>query len=381
MEQLTVTPFGRQPILVCQIENQRASETRSRVQSISKWAVFNELCAARQHFGITDRQLSVLKAMLTFYPDDSLTAQGQTCVFPSNRTLSERAHGMPESTLRRHIAILVNTGLIQRHDSPNGKRYARRAENGTINRAFGFDLSPLLHRAEEIAYHAQIARKLDRERKEIRELCMLANRDTVKLLAFAMTHHPDAHNWDELDDQTRILQRALRRKLTTAELEDTLAAFRQILDRVSKAIHPDKMSDNNAQNERHQHNKKTKQTESEDARRAVPTTPLPLPLILKHCKEIRHYNPDPITTWHDLINAAELGKSMLGIDDTTWTNAIKSMGAVQASITVAAMLENADHIRNPGGYLRSLSRKAEKQGFSPAPMVFALIRNQQQQAA
>ena len=46
-------------------------------------------------------------------------------------------------------------GLIQRKDSPNGKRYARRDKGGDIEQAFGFDLSPLLARAVELAGLAQ----------------------------------------------------------------------------------------------------------------------------------------------------------------------------------------------------------------------------------
>ncbi|MGZ2845964.1 plasmid replication protein RepC, partial [Pseudomonas aeruginosa] len=70
-------------------------------------------------------------------------------VFPSNQQLALRAHGMPASTLRRHLAALVDAGLIIRRDSPNGKRYARKGRGGEIELAFGFELSPLVVRAEE----------------------------------------------------------------------------------------------------------------------------------------------------------------------------------------------------------------------------------------
>ena len=71
-------------------------------------------------------------------------------VFPSNASLSERAHGMAESTLRRHLASLVGAGLLIRRDSPNGKRFSRKALDGE-RRAFGFDLRPLLVMAADIA--------------------------------------------------------------------------------------------------------------------------------------------------------------------------------------------------------------------------------------
>ena len=38
---------------------------------------------------------------------------------------------------------------IVRRDSPNGKRYARKGRGGEIKLAFGFDLAPLVVRADE----------------------------------------------------------------------------------------------------------------------------------------------------------------------------------------------------------------------------------------
>ena len=83
-------------------------------------------------------------------------------VFPSNRAAAVRAHGMAPATLRRHLAFLVDAGLIIRRDSPNGKRYARRGQGGEIEIAFGFDLSPLVARAEEIENLAEEVRAEER---------------------------------------------------------------------------------------------------------------------------------------------------------------------------------------------------------------------------
>jgi replication initiation protein RepC len=51
---------------------------------------------------------------------------------------------MAETSLRRHLAVRVESGLIIRRDSPNGKRYARKGEGGEIEKAFGFDLTPIV---------------------------------------------------------------------------------------------------------------------------------------------------------------------------------------------------------------------------------------------
>ncbi len=95
-------------------------------------------------------------------------------VFPSNTQLSLRAHGMAGATLRRHLAFLIEAGLIIRRDSANGKRYARKSTAGKVEAAFGFDLSPLLARAPELAVLAQtvVAERLAlRRAKEDLSIC------------------------------------------------------------------------------------------------------------------------------------------------------------------------------------------------------------------
>ncbi|TGR72797.1 replication initiation protein RepC, partial [Mesorhizobium sp. M1C.F.Ca.ET.193.01.1.1] len=88
-------------------------------------------------------------------------------VFPSNEQLIRRANGMPATTLRRHIAVLVDCGLIIRRDSPNGKRFARKGQSGAIEQAYGFDLSPILTRAEEFR---ELAEAVAIERKAFRRV-------------------------------------------------------------------------------------------------------------------------------------------------------------------------------------------------------------------
>ena len=180
MDRITTTPFGARPVTAGHLAREarlRALETCARgagepagraageddfsgpgaaaEAGPDKWAVLKALAAGRAAFGVTDRDLAALAALLSFHPERTL-APGEGAggagliVFPSNAALSARAHGMAESTLRRHLAALVAAGLIRRQDSPNGKRYAARGVDGAPERAFGFDLAPLAWRADEI---------------------------------------------------------------------------------------------------------------------------------------------------------------------------------------------------------------------------------------
>ena len=90
---------------------------------------------------------------------------------------------MPPSTLRRHLAVLVDSGVIIRRDSPNGKRTREKGKDGLINHAFGFDISPLVARVEEFEGLAEEIRAADRALRLVRERTTLLRRDIAKMIA------------------------------------------------------------------------------------------------------------------------------------------------------------------------------------------------------
>ncbi len=85
-------------------------------EAVHKWKLFASLTEAKDHFGLSDRSLGVLHALLSFHQETALVLPREgadegvsACalvVFPSNRALCARAHGMAEQTLRRHLAAL-----------------------------------------------------------------------------------------------------------------------------------------------------------------------------------------------------------------------------------------------------------------------------------
>jgi replication initiation protein RepC len=93
---------------------------------------------------------------------------------------------MANATLRRHLAALLDCGIILRRDSPNGKRYARKGRGGELEDAFGFSLAPLLARAEEFHQAAERVRADGRALKLMRERITLQRRDIAKLIEAAI---------------------------------------------------------------------------------------------------------------------------------------------------------------------------------------------------
>ncbi len=65
---------------------------------------------------------------------------------------------------------------------------------------------------------------------------------------------------------------------------------------------------------------------------------------------------------------------MLGISPTAWDEAREVMGDDAAAVTVAAILQRAEHITNPGGYLRALVARKRRGTFSLGPVLQALSR-------
>ena len=70
-----------------------------------------------------------------------------------------------------------------RRDSPNGKRFARKGRGGTIEMAFGFELSPLVARAEEFEAWAEDVQAEERALRLVRERITLCRRDIAKMIA------------------------------------------------------------------------------------------------------------------------------------------------------------------------------------------------------
>ena len=170
--------FGR-PEVVCL--TQGVSTPSAPNNLADKWEMLNLLTRAAPLYELSHRTLTVLRALMTFLPDRLISPTPHSAiVFPSNKTLSTRLNGMPESTIRRHLSQLVKVGIVSRHDSANRKRFARRvAVVGQV--AFGFDLSPLAremvhlmaqvqHMDAEAGTHAALRANLGHLRQALIEL-------------------------------------------------------------------------------------------------------------------------------------------------------------------------------------------------------------------
>lgn len=393
------------------LKHQAAAQEDLPPAGANKWEVLRELAAARVAFGLSDRDLTVLQALVSFHQATILGANdGELIVHPSNKAICERLNGMPCSTMRRHLGNLVQTGFVLRRDSPNGKRYARRYGDDKI--AFGFDLSPLVRRYQEVCEAAEAVRAAEERHKRLRATVSLMRRDLTGLAEYGRSQRPDLGIWDRFLDMAVLTARDLRRKLDMAELRQLEIELTAVLDEARDHIRlseTEDMSTNDAVNEQHYQNSNKDSYDLEpclekaagagggtdlDTDRLATATDdhveeddptdigdrhlpnIPLRLVLATCREFRTYCETPVRHWHELVRAADVLRPMMGISPSAWVEAQRHMGPEEAAVVVVALLERFGEIHSPGGYLRSLTAKAALGEFSCGPMIMALLRRE-----
>jgi replication initiation protein RepC len=74
------------------------------------------------------------------------------------------------------------------------------------------------------------------------------------------------------------------------------------------------------------------------------------------------------------MTAAVVVRSMLAISPSAYEAACEVLGPENAATVIACILERAGHINSAGGYLRDLTRRAERGEFTLGPMLMALAR-------
>ena len=329
----------------------------SSAPTVDKWDILQALTQAAEAFGLSHRTLGVLKALMTFHPGREISALPHAAiVFPANRTLSDRLNGMPESTLRRHLAQLVKLGVVDRRDSPNHKRFARRVGQ-RIALAFGFDLSPLARAADQIA-QAAAERRITAEEIAVARQTLIAVRQTVL----------DRFGPDAVTEAARLL---LRRKADLAELTAMTMDLRDRLTPQPETVTPEKSSGTDNQNERHIQTETKHIPDSEGHERRIA-----LRDVTDACAEYRCYFPHPLRHWAELHEIASRIAPMIGIDPPVLIAARRTLGADAASVVVLCILERLKDIDNPGAYLRSLTQQGRAGGFDVWPMLQAAARRQ-----
>ncbi|WP_449397031.1 plasmid replication protein RepC [Devosia riboflavina] len=338
--------------------------------------------------GATDRALAILDALLSFHPETAFYGDSELIVWPSNAQLINRAYGMSPATLRRHLANLVDCGLVIRRDSPNGKRFARKTHDGDIEQAYGFDLSPLVARAVEFK---DLAAGIREERSALRDAksrLTLTRRDITKMIEAGVEEGVPG-DWGRLLGRYQAiiatLPRSAARAVIAAVTDELDQLWSEVRNLLENFINSQNLNANKSQNERHKQNSNPEPKYESESRlgkleedgqaggpdnvKSLPKRDLPLHTVLEACPKVRWLSKGEaeIRNWRDFMAVIAVGRPVLGISPSAWNDACEAMGEREAAIVLAAIYQKQNAIRSPGGYLRNLTERARrKQVLGPS---------------
>lgn len=417
--QTSITPFGQRKLSLGHIATQMVANAAKPATVVHKWQVFGAIREARELVGATDRSLAILHALLSFHPETALVTDGRHIVWPSNDQLAARANGMPASTLRRHIAVLVDCGLIIRRDSPNGKRFARKGPDGEVEQAFGFDLSPLVARADEFAALAQSVQAEKKALRLAKERVSLLRRDIVKIIEAGLSEGAPA-DWlehqaayhaimaglprsaprailDQVGDELEILRETVRDLLEAFVKTEILNANESQNGRHIQATAPNRSVDGSFDRSRSSDRQANSSAFGEEAFREKPgaggadaqetdtprRTPdsdilnISLSLTKQACPDVADALPDIFSTWGSLRGANQALCRMAYINPQVWEQARAELGPDLAVVALALTVQRAfaGEVKNPGAYLRGLIQKGGKGELFLSRSLFAMAKS------
>jgi replication initiation protein RepC len=313
------------------------------------WAVFRALRDARCDFGLKPGHIQTLQALLSFLRP----GQGDT-VFASNLEICRRVGGIDERTLRRHIDRFIDLGMIERHDSPNRKRYRVSSRDGRVL-SFGLSLSPLLERAGEFLTAAAEQEEIRREQIFLRKQILVA----LAQIEGVEPGNPFAES----------VRRTMRRKLAVVEYRSLLEQVTYQLGQMSTVVDvliPTKLPANDGQIVRHQSKSEKEKKESDRAE----NNPLPsVPTLTAACREAMAFSPTPLRTWDDVERHAQNLAPMMGIQLATFYEASRCVGSMKAATAIFIVLQLGERVRNYAAYFHSITLGKKAQAFRPTAML------------
>ena len=381
--------------------------------AVPKSTAFVAVKRVGAHIGLKAGDILLLDTLGAFTQAQDWEEGRRPIVWASNAYLMEQT-GLSLSTLKRHARRLAEAGVISFKDSPNGKRWGRRNEEGHIIEAYGFDLSPLSARAEEFE---QLHIEIQAERALCQRLKrqITVSRRMIRARIEAAVNGALKGPWAQLTTLFEELLARLPRRHTAPEtLERLMDWFRELQERVEaaylKAVRADEvvectteateqisektqeMDPREVNSEPHilittQLNPVTcNRSETEQAAGVVPNAPpeeqvereledwvaetrkkrgaaLDLPIVMQACPEFASWARNLggyLNDWGDLHRVAGQLRPMIGVSEHAWNLAQDRLGPQIATAALVLTFDKhcAGEVASPGGYLRGIVQKA-----------------------
>ncbi len=330
-----------------------------------RFSIIEVVRKASTSLGLKAPIIATLDALLSCLPPK----RSHNFVFASNATIAFKRNGISDRTLRRHVALLVEAGLLVRSDSPNRKRFSKSdMSTGSVLR-FGFDLSPLFKSYDQICAMAEACAKQASHISFLRTKVRCAIARTMELDGSSV----DAEN----------ALRTLRRKLSAEELNSILDGLisvkeNQGTDTDANLSNVVEVSATAGQNVRHHHNSKKELIDSDVAEKAREPNQehqqISIGSLVDACKEAASYLQRPAESLSDVIGHARTLAPMMGIDSTTYRAAEDRLGELGTAVTVWGLLQMQGKIRQLGAYFRAITSGRRSSAFDPWAMIKTLVK-------
>jgi replication initiation protein RepC len=165
--------------------------------------------AAAPRLGLSVRLVHALDWLFRFTRPQDWEPGGRPVVWPS-ASMQQDALGLSKSGVQAVTRGLIEAGLITMKDSPNGKRYGIRDQQGRIVEAYGFDLSPIATRHAEFLRLAAEA-KAERDLVgRLRRRATIARKAIAQILETVAEYGLGDEEWLRLRHETQVLVKSLR---------------------------------------------------------------------------------------------------------------------------------------------------------------------------
>lgn len=349
---------------------------------VTKIRVLQMLKDAAPRLGLSHGIVLMIEEMVAATQPQDWTGAYPPVSWISNERL-EIDLGRSRTQVQHYIRTAIAAGLIAPKDSPNGKRYGRRGDRGEIVEAYGFDLSPLAVRYEELEAISEAAKADLAETRRLRRTITCERRLVRQAAGDALERGCSGFDW-----RAAIVEASAQTARGTAleDLRRVAKSVRELLRAVDKAWLESREKEESEPKgpESRAHKRPTTNLPASEAsyracreevaaRAAIPSATdrdeereegevLPLSLVLGAVPELHPYIEDPKTAdWDEVVGAAYDALPDLGINHSAWVEARQAMGVRAAAVAVATILArrtDGEIRKSAGGYLRAMTERA-----------------------
>lgn len=379
-----------------------------------------------QESGFTSRMIQLLEYYILFTKEQDWKEGSRPIVYQSlYKTALD--FGVGERQIQKLEQALFEVGALTWNDSGNHKRYGTRSDNGDIHYAFGVDLSPLacLRAKLEQKYHEkqlrdaawmETKRQISWYRAQIRALfgeayceCsddLLCLQVEYNQIAVSVRAYMSLESLRELRQRHETLYNDIKQLVEALIVNDDMCELSQKDSPTdapqdahiySTTYKTSDKSDTRSQNDTSFQKsvvdsiqpQSNDNTCGEDQQKAVLEVRYPritLKQILNAASE-RFLERMPLNSRPmieaDFVDAAYALLPDLGIHKSAWIEACANVGRLGAAICIVIIDQKMhlqeNRVRNPGGYLRAMAKRAEIGELNLHGSIFGLLKRDEQE--